>query len=189
MKQFLSKFLSAEEVEKIEEAFKNKNTDSSGLPIYIPKSRFDEVDAKRKLAEENLKAVPTDWKAQLDNLNAQITEQKQTFETKLTEQKTGFEAQIAAIKAESERTAKVYGSGARNVKAVMALIDPNKAIDEQLVALQKSDPYLFNTSNVPKGTGKGDNGHGGEGDEKGRDHRLSVENMYRAVGIVPPADK
>lgn len=186
MKTFLSKFMDAAEVAKIEEAFKAKNPDSTGLPIYIPKTRFDEVDNKRKAAEDALKAVPTDWQEQLNALNEKLNSQKSDYETKLQNQKNDYEAKLTSAASTAERTAKVYGSGARNVKAVLALLDESKPVDEQLSALQKSDPYLFNGSSGPKGTGKGDGEHGGDGDDKGTDNRLSTADMYRAVGLTPP---
>lgn len=178
MKAFLSKFFDADKVNEIEEAYKAKNPDAQGLPIYIPKSRFDEIDGKRKTAEEALKAVPTDWKDQIAKLNEQLRTQKDDYEGKL-----------AAKDKLADCTAKIYSSGARNVKAVMALIDQEKPIEDQLKALRESDPYLFKGSNggMGKGTGKGTGDTGGEGDDGGKpSEKLSAEAMYRAVGIVPP---
>lgn len=185
MRSFLLKFLDAAKVDEIEAAYKAKNADSSGLPIYIPKTRFDEVDGKRKAAEELLKAVPTDWEDQMKALRTQLESQKGDYEGRLTAQQADYESRLAAAAAEAERTAKVYGAHARNVKAVLALIDSAKPVDEQIAALQKSDPYLFEISGGPKGTGKGDGEHGGDGDEHGSDHKLSTADMYRAVGLTP----
>ena len=174
MKAFLSKFFGADEVAKIEEAYKAKNPDAQGLPIYIPKSRFDEVDGKRKAAEEALKAVPADWQEQLKGLNEQLATQK-----------TEYEAKLASKDKLADCTAKIYSAGARNVKAVLALIDQDKPIDEQLKNIRESDPYLFrgaNSSGMGKGTGKGE-----DGDETGKaSEKISTEAMYRAVGLMPP---
>lgn len=186
MRTFLSKFLDAATLANVEEAYKAKNPEATGLPIYIPKTRFDEVSAKLKTAEDTLKGVPIDWSTQLSGLQEQLKNKSVEYEKQLADQKSEYESKLAAAGAESARTAKVYGAGARNVKAVMALLDLDKDIDEQLTALRQSDPYLFNESNVPKGTGKGDGNHGGEGDDKGTNTKLSSDDMYRAVGIPIP---
>lgn len=189
MRNFLAKYLSADELNKLEEAYKSKNEGAQGLPIYIPKTRFDEVDGKRKAAEqtiagfeaektkavdeataalkEQFKDIPSDWKKQLDDA-------KQALET----QKTEYEGKLKASEKSYEITSKIYESGARNIKAVRALLDENKPIDAQLKNLKESDSYLFNNS-IPKGTGKnGDEDSGGS--DKGQ---LSNEAMYAAVGI------
>lgn len=189
MRNFLAKYLSADELNKLEEAYKSKNEGAQGLPIYIPKTRFDEVDNKRKAAEqtiasfeaektkavdeatavlkEQLKAIPSDWKEQLENA-------KQALET----QKTEYEGKLKASEKSYEITSKIYESGARNVKAVRALLDENKPIDAQLKNLKESDSYLFSVR-IPKGTGK----DGDEGSGSGGDGKLSAEAMYAAVGI------
>lgn len=200
MRSFLSKFLDAAKIDEIVTAYKAKNEGAEDLPVYIPKSRFDDKnkelnDAKKTIEgfekeksdaikaataplEAKLKEIPEDWKQQLDDA-------KNALET----QKTEYEGKLTAATVEADRTAKIYGSGARNVKAVRALLDDTKPIDEQLEALKKSDPYLFTTRGLGKGTGKGDDGHGGEGDDKGGDpDKLSTDAMYRAVGIVPPKE-
>lgn len=178
MRKFLSKFLDSEKVDEIAEAYKAKNNNMDDLPIYIPKSRFDDKSSRIEELEAQLKDVPTDWKEQLENMK-----------NELDVQKTEYEGKLAAASAEADRTAKIYGSGARNVKAVRALLNDTDSIDEQLAALKKSDPYLFKASSLNKGTGKGDVEHGGEGDDKGKENdKLSTEAMYRAVGITPPVN-
>lgn len=184
MRSFLSNFMEAAEIDKIEAAYKVKHPDASGLPAYIPKSRLDEEIAKRKTAEEaiktatkpfedKLKAIPEDWQKQINDAKAALETQKADYEKKIQD------AQKSA-----DVTAKIYESGARNVKAVRALLDESKGIDEQLTALKKSDSYLFNLGNDgSKGTGKQSDGGDPEGGSKG----LSDDAMYRAVGLTPPA--
>ena len=200
MRKFLSKFLDAAKIDEIVEAYKAKNEGVEDLPVYIPKSRFDEkntelTEANKKISgfekeksdaikaataplEAKLKEIPEDWQQQLTDA-----------QTALETQKTEYEGKLAAASAEADRTAKIYGSGARNIKAVRALLDDTKPVDEQLTALKESDPYLFNASGLGKGTGKGDDGHGGDGDDGGNNaEKLSTDAMYRAVGLVPPKD-
>lgn len=196
MRKFLSQFLSATQIDEIEKAFKEKNPDSNGLPTYIAKSRLDEEINKRKAAEdvsknfesEKAKAVKEaeeklagEWKTKLDAAMAETTKVK-----------TEYEGKLASAQKSAEVSAKIYESGARNVKAVRALLDDTKPIDEQLKALKESDSYLFNSrSGLGKGTGKGDDDHGGDGDDgAGKDDgKIAVSKMYEAVGIPAPEQK
>lgn len=185
MRKFLQKFMSEEDLNKLEEAYKAENAGANGLPTYIPKSRFDEVDGKRKAAEalvanfeadkqkavdEAMKGIPKDWKEQIDKATKALEDQKTAYEAKLAEQ-----TKTAGI------VAKLYEAGARNVKAVQALLDDSKPIDEQITALKASDGYLFG-GNTGKGTGK--SGGGDDGDGAGSDKKLSEADMYKAVGIA-----
>lgn len=200
MRSFLLKFLDAAKVDEIVTAYKAKNEGVEDLPVYIPKSRFDDKNTKLAEAEgkirdfekiktdainaatapleAKLKEIPENWKQQLEDAQSALATQKTEYEGKLTK-----------ATEEADRTVKIYGSGARNIKAVRALLDDTKPIDEQLKALKESDPYLFTKSSLGKGTGKGDDAHGGEGDDKGQhDEKLSTNDMYRAVGLVPPKE-
>lgn len=192
MRNFLAKFMSAEDLDKLEAAYKEKNTGATGLPVYIPKTRFDEVDGKRKSAEqlvagfeaekekavkeataslmEKYKDIPEDWKQQLENAN-----------TALANQKAEYEGKLAEASKSADITAKIYESGARNIKAVRALLDESKPIEDQLASLKSSDSYLFKASSLRKGTDKDDD----DGEGKGSDKKLSTDDMYRAVGIAP----
>lgn len=191
MRNFLAKFMSAEDLDKLEASYKAKNEGAQGLPVYIPKSRFDEIDGKRKAAEqtiagfeaekakavdeataalkEQLKAIPKDWKEQLDGAKSALEAQKTEYEGKLKASEKSYEIM-----------GKIYESGARNVKAVRALLDESKPIDKQLADLKVSDAYLFGSA-LPKGTGK----EGGEDDGNGAGSKgqLSTEAMYAAVGV------
>lgn len=184
MRKFLQKFMSEEDLNRLEAAYKAENEGANGLPTYIPKSRFDEVDGKRKAAEaqvanfeadkqkaveEALKDIPKDWKEQLANATKALNDQK-----------TEYEAKLAAQTKSANIVAKLYEAGARNVKAVQALLDDSKPIDEQITALKASDGYLFGGIGE-KGTGKSGGGDEGAG---GSDKKLSEADMYKAVGIA-----
>lgn len=184
MRKFLAQFLNNEEIDRIEAAYKEKNSDATGLPVYISKSRLDEEISKRKNAEEKTaqaikdaedkyKDIPNDWSKQLEDAK-----------NALTTQKAEYEAQLASAKKEADVAAAIYENGGRNPKAIRALIDAEKPIQDELARVRKSDPYLFKESFIGgKGTGKdgedGDGGAGGAGE-------LSLEKMYAAVGLVPP---
>ncbi len=134
----------------------------------IPKRRLDEVIAERnrykELVEErdaqlaDLKAGAKDnevLKAQIAELQAKNKQATEDYEKQLKDQRFAFAIERAVAKAD-----------ARNVKAVMALLDKTKisldgenllGFDEQIAALKESDPYLFGVDlkgRMPEGTGK-----------------------------------
>lgn len=134
----------------------------------VPKHRLDEVIAERnrykEMVEErdaqlaDLKTWAKDneaLKAQIAELQAKNKQVTEDYEKQLTEQRFAFAIERAVAKAD-----------ARNVKAVVALLDTSKisldgenllGFDEQIAALKKSDPYLFGVDlkgRTPEGTGK-----------------------------------
>lgn len=172
MKKFLEQFLTSEQLTDVENAYKAKNPEAEGLPVYISKQRLDEEITKRKTAETNAantkkeyENIPKDWKEQLDAKDAEIATMQ-----------TNHAAALERAQRDASVDLEIYKARGRNVKAIKALIDPEKDINEELTRLKTSDPYLFGASRV-KGTGKDDNP--GEGDEDG----LSIDKMRAAVGI------
>jgi len=134
----------------------------------VPKRRLDEVIAERNHYKEQVEERDTqlaDLKARaMDNevLKMQIadlqTKNKQAteeYEKQLKDQRFAFAVERAVAKAD-----------ARNVKAVVSLLDVSKisldgenllGFDEQIAALKKSDPFLFGVDlkgRTPEGTGK-----------------------------------
>jgi len=134
----------------------------------VPKRRLDEVIAERnrykEMVEErdsqlaDLKTWAKDnevLKAQIAELQAKNKQVTEDYEKQLKEQRFAFAIERAVAKAD-----------ARNVKAVVALLDASKisldgenliGFDEQVAALKKSDPYLFGVDlkgRIPEGTGK-----------------------------------
>jgi len=134
----------------------------------VPKRRLDEVIAERnrykEMVEErdsqlaDLKTWAKDnevLKAQIAELQAKNKQVTEDYEKQLKEQRFAFAIERAVAKAD-----------ARNVKAVVALLDTSKisldgenllGFDEQIAALKQSDPYLFGVDlkgRMPEGTGK-----------------------------------
>ena len=58
MRKFLSKFLDTAKVEEIVTAYKAKNEGVDDLPVYIPKSRFDEKNNALTDAEKKMNIKP-----------------------------------------------------------------------------------------------------------------------------------
>ena len=134
----------------------------------VPKRRLDEVIAERnrykEMVEErdsqlaDLKTWAKDnevLKAQIAELQAKNKQATEDYEKQLKDQRFAFAIERAVAKAD-----------ARNVKAVVALLDASKisldgenliGFDEQVAALKKSDPFLFGVDlkgRIPEGTGK-----------------------------------
>ena len=124
---------------------------------FIPKDKYNEVaEAKKKLEADiqerdkqleqlkNAAGNSEELKAQIEQLQAENQKAAEEWQAKMAQMQLDFaiEKALAAAKA-------------KNAKAVKALLDMEKVkldgdqllgIDEQLKALQQSDPYLFGDS-------------------------------------------
>ena len=134
----------------------------------VPKRRLDEVIAERNRYKEQVEERDSQladlktWakdnevlKAQIADLQAKNKQATEDYEKQLKDQRFAFAIERAVAKAD-----------ARNVKAVVALLDKTKisldgenllGFDEQVAALKESDPYLFGVElkgRMPEGTGK-----------------------------------
>ena len=134
----------------------------------VPKRRLDEVITERnrykeqvaerdtQLADLGAKAKDHDTlRVQIAELQAKNKQAAEDYEKQLKDQRFAFAIERAVAKAD-----------ARNVKAVVALLDTPKisldgenllGFDEQIAALKKSDPFLFGVDlkgRTPEGTGK-----------------------------------
>lgn len=102
-------------------------------------------------AREETPAAPT-----LSELLSRNADYQSQYEAMLSEQRTQWETEasqrIDTMRVEWALSAALKQAGARNDRAVLALIDRDKikvegetvtGVAEQLEALQKSDPYLF----------------------------------------------
>ena len=87
-----------------------------------------------------------------DSLNQKIS-QLETDKTNLTNE---LNTKVSEMMKTHEREIKVRDAKAKNVKAVMALLDPDKDTDEQLTALKAGEDtsFLFGES-TPSGTTPG----------------------------------
>ncbi len=131
---------------------------------FIPKDKYNEVaEAKKKLEADiderdkqleqlkNAAGNSEELKAQIEQLQAENQKAAEEWQAKMAQMQLDFaiERALAAAKA-------------KNAKAVKALLDMEKVkldgeqllgLDDQLKALQQSDPYLFgDSSKVGSGT-------------------------------------
>lgn len=128
------------------------------LPKYfIPKDKYNEVAEAKKKLETDLQARDAqleqlkqaagnseELKARIEQLQAENQKAAEEWQAKMSQMKLDFAIERALTAAK-----------AKNIKAVKALLDMDKVkldgdqllgIDEQLKALQQSDPYLFGDS-------------------------------------------
>ena len=126
--------------------------------MITERNRYKEQVAERDTQLADLKTWAKDnevLKAQIAELQAKNKQVTEDYEKQLKDQRFAFAVERAVAKAD-----------ARNVKAVVALLDTSKisldgenliGFDEQIAALKKSDPFLFGVDlkgRVPEGTGK-----------------------------------
>ncbi len=123
---------------------------------YVEKAKHDEVVEENK----TLKKSVSDRDKQLDDLkaasgdNAELKKQIETMKQQNAEQEKAHKAELAQLKLDNAIDAALSAAGAKNGKAVRALLDVSKikleedgkltGWEEQIKAVQKSDAYLFN---------------------------------------------
>ncbi len=134
---------------------------------FVTKARFNEVNEELKTAKKSI----SDRDKQLEDLkkssgdNADLKKQIEDLQKQNADQKKAHDAEIAALKLDNALETALTAAGAKNTKAVRALLDMTKVklgedgkatgVDEQLTALQKSDAYLFAEKKQGKNTFKG----------------------------------
>lgn len=122
---------------------------------YVTKTRFNEVNEENK----TLKKSVSDRDKQLEDLkkssgdNEELKKQIETLQQENANQKKAHEAEMAQLRLDNAIDAALTAAGAKNIKAVRALLDTSKVkvgeggkltgFDDLLSAVQKSDSYLF----------------------------------------------
>lgn len=134
---------------------------------YVTKTRFNEVNEENK----TLKQSVSERDKQLDDLkkssgdNAELKKQIEALQQQNAEQKKTHDAEMAQLRLDNAIDTALTAAGAKNAKAVKALLDTSKVKlgddgkltgwDEQLSAVQKSDSYLFESKQTIKPAFKG----------------------------------
>lgn len=122
---------------------------------YVTKTRFNEVNEENK----TLKRSVSDRDKQLEDLkkssgdNEELKKQIETLQQENANQKKAHDAEMTQLRLDNAIDAALTSAGAKNIKAVRALIDTSKVkvgedgkltgFDDLLSAVQKSDSYLF----------------------------------------------
>jgi|LFRM01.1.fsa_nt_gb hypothetical protein len=133
----------------------------------VPKRRLDEVIAERNRYKEQVAERDAQFAALKETTQTNEVLQKQITELQ-TKNKQAAEEHEKRLQEERRAFAverEIVQAGARNPKAVAALLDTSKVsfidgtlygLDTQLDQLKKSDPYLFGVElkgRAPEGTG------------------------------------
>ena len=127
------------------------------LKGYVEKSKHEEVVEENK----TLKTSVSDRDKQLETLkaaagdNEELKKQIETMKQQNADQEKAHKAELAQLRLDNAMEAALTAAGAKNSKAVKALLDVSKVKlgedgkltgwDEQIKAVQKSDSYLFHT--------------------------------------------
>lgn len=127
------------------------------LKGYVEKSKHEEVVEENK----TLKMSVSDRDKQLETLkaaagdNEELKKQIETMKQQNADQEKAHKAELAQLRLDNAMEAALTAAGAKNSKAVKALLDVSKVKlgedgkltgwDEQIKAVQKSDSYLFHT--------------------------------------------
>ncbi len=141
--------ISEELAEKCETASLNE------LKEYVPRLRLDEVSKENK----SLKQTISERDNQLEELkkssgdNETLKKQLEELQKLNAGQLKNHEAEISKLKLDNAVETALTAAGAKNNKALRALLDSEKikldrsgkleGLEEQLKAVRKSDPYLF----------------------------------------------
>lgn len=173
MKEFLKKYMSAEALTELETAYVTANEGAKGLPVYVSKARLDEVLGQKRTAEGEVATLKEEKAAWESGLQGKIDAAVKTATDTL---KSEHAAALKTVQDGFAQSEAIYKARGKNVTAIKALIDPAKKLEDEIVRIQKSDPYLFE-DDIPGGTGK----DGGNGGASGEDAALA--QMRAAVGI------
>lgn len=159
--QELKALIGDELYSQIEAKIKDKDVVIETTEGYIPKERFDKVNDDLKEYKTKFEGTNAEYEKlkPLAAGNEALTKQLQELQAVNEKTKTEYEAKIQARERDYALTESLRGAKAKNSKAVMALLDNEKiklnggkleGIDEQIEALKKSDPYLFDVAVQPK---------------------------------------
>ena len=129
------------------------------LKDFVPRIRMNEVNEENKA----LKQTVSDRDKQLDDLkkssgdNAELKKQIETLQEQNKAEKAAHEKEMAQLKLDNAVETALTAAGAKNNKALRALLDAEKikldesgkltGLSEQLEAVRKTDGYLFNEKN------------------------------------------
>lgn len=143
---------------------------------FIPKHRFDEVNNAKKALDETVKERDKqleDLKKSEGDVEA-LKQQIADLQTANKEAVKAHEAEMVKLKTDNAIESVLASSGAKNTKAIRALFDESNfklqkdgtvfGLKEALSAVQKSDPYLFETKET-KSEPKGMTGYEPKGNE------------------------
>ena len=168
-----------------------------GFKDYIPRSRFNEVNEAKKNAE-NLLTERDKQLAELKKSNGENEELKKQIETLQAENKDAkakYELELKQLQITNAVERELIASGAKNTKAVKALLnlenaemdgDTVKGLADQIKALKENEDskFLFAEKQIttpPSGVKAGEGGDKG-GQKAVKDMNYSERVAFLAAG-------
>ena len=185
-----------------EDAEKAAKASEEELKGFVPKSRFDEVNEAKKHAEESVK----ERDKQIEGLKSSAGDAeklKQQIEQLQQDNKAKdslHASEIKKLKIDNAVDSALIAAKAKNVKAVRALLDLEKAeladdgsvkgLAEQIEALSKAEDskFMFESSGKPKmkGAKAGEDGLD-DGDNKVDTSKMSYDELCQYLADNPDA--
>lgn len=185
-----------------EDADKVAKASEEELKGFVPKSRFDEVNEAKKHAEESVK----ERDKQIEGLKTsagdaeKLKQQIEDLQKANKEKDSVHATEIKKLKLDNAVDSALTAAKAKNVKAVRALLDLDKAelsedgsvkgLAEQIQKLQTADDskFMFETSGKPKmkGAKTGDDGID-DGDGKPDLSKMSYDEICQFLSENPDA--
>ena len=188
--------LTEEDAEKVAKASEEE------LKGFVPKSRFDEVNEAKKHAEESVKERDKQIEGlkesagDAEKLKQQIEQLQQDNKAK----DTNHALEIKKLKLDNAVDSALTAAKAKNVKAVRALLNLDKAelsddgtvkgLDEQIKTLQTAEDskFMFESSGKPKmkGAKTGEDGTD-DGNGKPDTSKMSYDELCQFLSENPDA--
>ncbi|EEG51703.1 phage scaffolding protein [Enterocloster asparagiformis] len=134
---------------------------------FVTKARFNEVNEENKTLKQSVadRDKPLEDLKKSSGDNAELKKQIETLQQQNADQKKAHDAEMAQLKLDNAIDAALTAAGAKNIKAVRAMIDTSKmklgedgtveGLSDAIKAVQKSDSYMFNTVQQKQQTFKG----------------------------------
>lgn len=161
-----------------------------GKTVQTYKASLEETQGVVEAQKEQLQQRDEDLQKLKDKdvTLEDLQKQVQEYEDKYQTQQQEYDSKITGIKKMSEIKLGVTQAGAKNLKAVIALLEPDdieltddgiKGLSEQIEELKKSDAYLFDPDREPSGQAVG-GGNPNRGEHKPSDaFSQAVEKFTR----------
>lgn len=134
---------------------------------YVSKTQFNEKNDAYKQAKQEIENLTTDINnlSEANKANEALQSQIKELQDAATQREADYKESIKTLKIDTAITKALSKSGAMNETILTGLLDRTKiaigedntitGIQEQIVALKESDPYLFKQDSI-KGVVPGD---------------------------------
>lgn len=169
----------------------DKIMDENGRDVEAEKAKFGDYDSLKSQLSEANRQIEEFGRLDYDGLKKSADD----YKAKLEQAQADSKRQLEEMRFDHALEGALTGAKARNVKAVRALLETERlklntdgslsGLSEQLDALKKNDPYLFEDERADAPAFLGGAGAGAGAGNSG----VSDDNKIRAVMGLPPISK